>query len=274
MSSVRSDSGAPSTYTDFDARVRTEDDNNAAAAVCSHFHRDTDRHSAAERLALVAVPRLSASRLSSAMFRTKLTAAEAKLPEECQQPAVRARRRSFRIRMHVAVLLVLYTGWCGFQIGASLYNAHRESKDAFARKHLFLRQFEFSSILSVISSFAVHVLLSEVIDDSVLSRTRSRHRLPTWRCRCRLPGLVILNSRQEATTDCDTVGATPANPGFSFFHHSNFSGLVVLLQRRACRMAPEALSDCRSIPNGMPYMLHLPTTFGLMTTCAVCTCQT
>lgn len=67
-----------------------------------------------------------------------LTPAEAKLPEECQLPALRARRRSWRIRIHIAVLLALYTGWVGFQIVASLYNTQRESKDAFARKW-FLR---------------------------------------------------------------------------------------------------------------------------------------
>ena len=68
------------------------------------------------------------------MLWSSVTASEALLPMECQLPAARARRRSWRIRIHIAVLLVLYTGWVGFQIVASLYNTQRESKDAFARK--------------------------------------------------------------------------------------------------------------------------------------------
>ncbi|DBA95650.1 hypothetical protein WJX82_007031 [Trebouxia sp. C0006] len=67
------------------------------------------------------------------MLWSGFTASEDLLPRECQLPAARARRRSWRIRIHIAVLLVLYTGWVGFQVVASLFNTQRESKDAFAR---------------------------------------------------------------------------------------------------------------------------------------------
>lgn len=59
------------------------------------------------------------------------------LPQECQEPAVRAMRRSTRVRIHIAVLLILYTVWVGFQIVASLINAFRTSNDAVARKRPF-----------------------------------------------------------------------------------------------------------------------------------------
>ena len=67
------------------------------------------------------------------MHWTGLTAAEARLPLECQRPALKARRRSTRIRVHIAVLFCLYVGWVGFQIVGSLLNVRRDSDKAFAR---------------------------------------------------------------------------------------------------------------------------------------------
>ena len=65
----------------------------------------------------------------------QLTASEARLPQKCQQHALQARKRSRRIRIHIAVLLALYTGWTGFQIAGSVYNARRGSSNAFAREY-------------------------------------------------------------------------------------------------------------------------------------------
>ena len=70
------------------------------------------------------------------MFRSKLqlTASEAKLPEQCRGYAIKARKRSQRVRIQIALLLVLYTAWAGFQVVGSIVNARRESNNAFARE--------------------------------------------------------------------------------------------------------------------------------------------
>lgn len=68
------------------------------------------------------------------MLWRKLTASEARLPQECQLFALRARQHSVRVRIHVAIVLVLYIGWAGFQIIGSVYNARRVTDGAIARE--------------------------------------------------------------------------------------------------------------------------------------------
>lgn len=68
------------------------------------------------------------------MFRSKLTVPEARLPKQCQKHAVEARKRSQRIRIQIALLLVFYTARAGFQVVGSIFNARRESNNAFARE--------------------------------------------------------------------------------------------------------------------------------------------
>ncbi len=65
------------------------------------------------------------------MFWRTLTSSEARLPTNCQKPAMRARKHSALVRIYIAVLLVLCTSWIGFQIGGCIYNARG---NAFARE--------------------------------------------------------------------------------------------------------------------------------------------
>ena len=123
-----------------------------------------------------------------------------KLPQECQEPAVRAKRRSTRVRIHIAVLLILYTVWVGFQIVASLINAFRTSNDAFARKRPFpcwrylqISAMSYRAPAPGCACFAVPLIM--------------QHHIPTT-CTCSCPTSVSLSATCASSLQVILCGLT------------------------------------------------------------------
>jgi hypothetical protein len=166
------------------------------------------------------------TKLRSAMLWSGITASEALLPRECQLPAARARRRSWRIRIHIAVLLVLYTCWVGFQVVASLFNTQRDSKDAFARK--LPRNLASDAAIAIVET--AEYLKKAMVQTQTWPDPASRSALnpPTL---CRVSGMVILDRGQQVLANCYTACSPPVGPVPGLLHHSNLFGLAAVLQR-------------------------------------------
>jgi len=160
------------------------------------------------------------------MLWSGVTASEALLPRECQLHAARARRRSWRIRIHIAVLLVLYTGWVSFQIVASLCNTQRESKDAFARKLPRNR----ASDAAIAFVDTTEGLEKERVQTKMWPCPVSHSALnsPTL---CRVSSVVILDRGQQVLASCNTACSPPVGPVPGLLHHSKLFGLAAVLQR-------------------------------------------